>query len=226
MSNFYDKVYYKEPEVSLSAQKLAKFERDKEREMLFMQKLIGISSTDRVLDVGCGDARFLSFVQDTGADLWGIDISEIAIEKGKQRIANPEQLICSSAIPLPFKDNHFDVVTAWGVVEHFDPISGILEQIHRVLKPQGRAMIAVPNLFYYKFVWDAIRKGKGPTKHQEVETLLSYMEWRDLLIQSHLKVTRVKRHNKFNKPQWVLAWKELTVPFFLSNHFIFFCTKD
>jgi SAM-dependent methyltransferase len=47
---------------------------------------------------------------------------------------------------LPFPDNHFDIISCWETMEHFNfnPI-GFVRDLRRILKPSGRALITVPN---------------------------------------------------------------------------------
>jgi SAM-dependent methyltransferase len=48
---------------------------------------------------------------------------------------------------FPFDDNQFDVVSCWETMEHFNfnPV-GFVRDLHRILKPGGRAYITVPNI--------------------------------------------------------------------------------
>lgn len=48
---------------------------------------------------------------------------------------------------LPFPANHFDLVSCWETMEHFNfnPV-GFIRDLHRVLKPGGEALITVPNM--------------------------------------------------------------------------------
>jgi SAM-dependent methyltransferase len=48
---------------------------------------------------------------------------------------------------LPFRDATFDAVYSMGTIEHFDETERAVEEIARVLKPGGRAIIGVPNRY-------------------------------------------------------------------------------
>ena len=221
-SNFYDKVYYSKPSASNKAEKV---NSAKTRETQFFKTLIYPEKGKKLLDIGCGLGLFLASVKATGADLWGIDLSKNATDYAKRIVSKPEQIICEDACPLPFKDNEFDYVTAWGTVEHFPKTQYILKEINRVAKDDGKIAIMVPNVYYYKFVWNTLRSGFGPRKHQEIEFLYSFKEWKSLIEAANLNVVRVFRHNKFNKYPMVIRLRNIIIPFYLSNHFIFICTK-
>jgi SAM-dependent methyltransferase len=47
---------------------------------------------------------------------------------------------------LPFPDNHFDLITCWETMEHFNfnPV-GFVKEVRRILKPGGIATFTVPN---------------------------------------------------------------------------------
>lgn len=48
-------------------------------------------------------------------------------------------------LPWPFEDNTFDLIFAHSVFEHLDKQIAIMEEIWRILKPQGRIVITVPH---------------------------------------------------------------------------------
>ena len=109
-----------------------------------MFSLLSESKGGRLLDVGCGVGTISLELQSRGFEVYGIDFSYVAIEKAKEKGINA--IPCDvDAEGIPFEDNYFDVVWAGDVVEHvFDPIF-LLEEISRVLKPTGKALISTPN---------------------------------------------------------------------------------
>ena len=58
------------------------------------------------------------------------------------------------------KENKFDVITMWHVLEHVPNLEKYISQLKQLLKPNGRLVIAVPNYKsfdakYYKEFWAA-----------------------------------------------------------------------
>jgi len=218
--NFYDRHYYKDVKPASSDKKNCPA---RTKATNFFIGLIDLKPGKKLLDIGCGDGLFLSALEDKGLDLWGIDISRKITEVAKKRVSKPEQIICKEAGQLPFSDKEFDYITAWGVVEHFPDIAAILREIRRVMKDGAEAIIMVPNAYYYKFIWDTLRQGAGPIKHQEIEALFSFKEWKELIEASGLSVVKTFRHNKFNKSLMSIWLRNIFIPFYFSNHFIFEC---
>lgn len=102
-----------------------------------------------VLDIGCGDGLFLSFLSNRNSiddtKLYtGIDFSEVALKKAKERVEGVNFVnadITNST--LPFADNSFNTVVALDVLEHlFDP-ARLVKEIYRITKTY--AVIGVPN---------------------------------------------------------------------------------
>jgi SAM-dependent methyltransferase len=72
----------------------------------------------RVLDIGCGTGFFLNWYLEQGAVVSGIDLTDVSIQKLRQRFNCDLQTrdITDSEYPIPAKK--FDVVSFWGVIYH------------------------------------------------------------------------------------------------------------
>lgn len=101
----------------------------------------------RILDVGCGTGANLEMLAEFGA-AEGVDVSTEALDFCKTRgLENVRQ---GEAERLPYEDNTFDLVTGLDVVEHLDNDVGGLQEMRRVLRPGGRALLFVPA---FMFLW-------------------------------------------------------------------------
>ena len=58
-----------------------------------------------------------------------------------------------SVYQLPFKENFFDLIICSEVLEHLDDYHGAIDEIHRVLKPQGKFLPSVPSFWPEKICW-------------------------------------------------------------------------
>ncbi len=97
----------------------------------------------RVLDVGCGITPFF-LINTKFKKKYGIDSSLKLF--GKNEIIFLKKFDVEKNTKLPFKDNFFDVVTMLAVIEHLEPakLIGILKEIKRVLKQNGRFILTTP----------------------------------------------------------------------------------
>jgi SAM-dependent methyltransferase len=70
-----------------------------------------------------------------------VELSSACVERLNAKGA---QAHCGSAMALPFADQAFDLVCAFDIVEHVDDDQTVLEEIVRVLRPQGTCLLSVP----------------------------------------------------------------------------------
>lgn len=99
-----------------------------------------VQKTAKIIDVGCGYGRTLKRLYDLGyKNLIGIDFSEKMIEKGKNLYPYLDLQVKRTNY-IDFEDNSADAVILFGVltciVNNTEQIA-LLEEIHRILKPNG-----------------------------------------------------------------------------------------
>lgn len=91
----------------------------------------------RLLDIGCGDGSFIKSMKAIG---WNVSGTEI----------NPnydlfENLTVKEKIEGFAGSDPFDCITMWHTLEHIPDIKKVLTDIHGLLAPNGKLIIAVPN---------------------------------------------------------------------------------
>lgn len=131
----------------------------------------------KALDIGCGVGDFLHTMEQHGWDCTGVEPSENAKVIAKKRIKG--QLL-SSEEQENLPDSSFDIITMWHVLEHVDDIRWQIQQLHRLCKPGGRIIIALPNYKsydgqYYKAEWAAYDVPRH-LNHFNKETLIKILE--------------------------------------------------
>ena len=100
----------------------------------------------KALDVGCGTGRLVQFLNKSGFETFGCDISQKAL-KVACKINKKGTIVRSQADKLPYADNSYDLVTAISVIEHLKPnqVVQFFKEAKRVLKPGGFIFLVTPN---------------------------------------------------------------------------------
>jgi SAM-dependent methyltransferase len=144
--------------------------------------LLEVRSGRSLLDVACGTGTFLQQAARRGLRVSGVDLSQVALDHAKARVPHAD-LRKARGEELPFGETTFDYVTCIGSLEHFPDPEGGAREIARVLKPDGRAIVYVPNLFFLGHVWLGLRHGTQPSEgnQQFSERFLSSGGWCQLL---------------------------------------------
>jgi ubiquinone/menaquinone biosynthesis C-methylase UbiE len=90
-----------------------------------------------VLDLGCGDGQIARALAENGAEVLGVDPTQLHIDIATQRGGGP-QYVLGGATDIPAPDNFFDAVVACLVFEHIDQLEEAMAEVARVLKPGGQ----------------------------------------------------------------------------------------
>lgn len=110
-----------------------------------VQEVTG-KETGTLLDVGAGTGAFANTMLMAGWQITALEPDETARRNAQKKyslnLSSPDQLFS-----LP--ENQFDAITMWHVLEHVHDLHGYLAQLHKILKPGGRLLIAVPNYTSY-----------------------------------------------------------------------------
>lgn len=121
---------------------LATCERDEVRPLIEKR----IPRGTRVLESGCGLARYVRYLKDRGWRTVGLEYSADTVAAVKS-VWPDLDVVQGDVARSPFRDGAFDAVLSLGVVEHFvEGPAQPLSEIRRVLKPGGVAIITVPCL--------------------------------------------------------------------------------
>lgn len=98
-----------------------------------------------VLEIGCGEGYGVELLYKNAAQLTLIDKSPYTAEIIKKKY--PKATIIQEKIPplTQLATNSFDVIVSFQVIEHIEDATLYLQEIHRVLKPTGKAYISTPN---------------------------------------------------------------------------------
>jgi 2-polyprenyl-3-methyl-5-hydroxy-6-metoxy-1,4-benzoquinol methylase len=99
--------------------------------------------TGRVLDVGAGAGLFLASARSAGWEVAGVEIVEYGPVYAKRHF--DIDIMCGTLQDSNFPSGHFDVVMLQDTIEHVLDPRGLLEEVHRILRPGGAVILSTPN---------------------------------------------------------------------------------
>lgn len=148
-----------------------------------LKKILGNKNYRKILDVGSASGRMANEVSKIypKAEIVGIDAYKRAIEYGKKTYPHIKFRV-ADAHKMPFRSNSFDLVICYEVIEHLvDPLSALME-MKRVLKKNGRAIVAMDSgNWLFRIVWWISEKTISnvwqnahlhPFKHTELQKII------------------------------------------------------
>ena len=135
-------------------------------------KVLELRPEDDLLEVACGNGYFLKKYASHVHSVAGLDLSELTVKlatkKNKERVAaGTAEFVHGEASKLPWEDNKFSVASVMGSFTAFPKPLDSLKEMHRVLRPSGRAVIGIE--------WNA-EDGLDHTKHVEKYGMRMYTE--------------------------------------------------
>ena len=160
---------------------------------------------ERILDIGCGRAIDAVELARSKGECLGVEPSETMIRHARDHITKngaEVTLIRGVGENLPFKDGSFDKVMCKGALDHFPHPDKAIEEIARVLKPRGKAIITIANFESLSFrlgrrllraIEIVFRKGSGKKRVWHVPNDHAYkFDYASLrkMVEPHLRVER------------------------------------
>lgn len=113
-------------------------------------KMLASIRPKKILDLATGTGDFALECLVLNPDkVTGLDISpgmlQVGIEKMKRKKADKVEMLLGDCEHLPFEDNSYDAITVGFGVRNFENLEQGLSEMHRVLRPGGKAVVLEPS---------------------------------------------------------------------------------
>ncbi len=123
-------------------------------ELALAAELLGCRPDDLVLDLAAGTCWAAEFLTRLAVRTVSLDLSMGMMRRGRERLAADSRLefredasfVAGRAQDLPFADDRFDGVLCLNALHHMPSFGRALKEIHRVLRPGGRAVFSEPGM--------------------------------------------------------------------------------
>lgn len=115
------------------AKTFPKYARLLTTETLYLQKLLGFKKHEKCLDVGCGYGRLTNIIANHTEQYTGLE-PERKLFRIAKKLYPGHTFVRAPADSIPFKNNSFDLIVAWTVLQHIKPqmIERSINEIKRV----------------------------------------------------------------------------------------------
>lgn len=108
----------------------------------------------KVLEIGCGLGTDGAQFAEAGADYTGVDLTNAAVDLARKRFelfGLAGKIQTADAEKLDFPSESFDLVYSHGVLHHTPETAKAISEIHRVLRPGGRAVVMLYHRDSYNY---------------------------------------------------------------------------
>lgn len=153
-----------------------------------------------VLDIGCGNGFFSSFLVREGYEVIGLDVNERALRIARMKLNRLFTPVIADAQHLPFRKKLFDVIILSMVLEHLQSPTLCLMNVNSVLKDSGIVIISIPSALLWTLLMDKIPlvfrnlinrlKGKERQKSEHI-SVPTYGRLRKILSNTGLRASKV-----------------------------------
>ncbi len=198
--------------------------------------------TASVLEVGCGLGYFSQVVSRKFRYI-GTDIAWFPLHTSRSR-NEPADLIQCDAARLTFRQESFDVVFAFDLLEHIPQPRLAISEMYRVLRKNGRLIATTPNI---RSLGNRIKAGSKvltPSMYTDKThvSLLSPEEWSGLFLDAGFEIARAGADTLWDIPystkvppalqkmvlipfNWCVSYLFGSLPWTLGENLVFICKK-
>ena len=142
-------------------------ETDPEAALRFRKALraAGLAPGERLLDIGAKWGGLGECARSLGLEIeyTGLELSEEHARRAAELGLDVRRADASA--PLPIADHAYHCVVCLELLEHLPTPLGLLDEIRRVLRPEGRAILSVPNPYNWIEIYRELFRRPDPEGH-------------------------------------------------------------
>ncbi len=131
--------------------------KKKQKARLF-DRSVAFDSTRTALDLGCAQGMLSYFARKKGGFWVSADEDQSNLRAARELLRR--DLVRLRGDALPFPDRTFDLVLCLDYLEHIDNDDGALEEMARVLRPNGRLILVTPHTGPF-YIFHKLRSALG-----------------------------------------------------------------
>ncbi len=136
----------------------------------------------KILDIGCSHGWFEEFVGEKAKEVIGIDLNKKDLESARKEVNKKNvEFRKNSVLDLKeFKENYFDIIVMFDVIEHIpkNTEKKALEEIKRVLKKNGKLLITTPANNFSNFFYPAWYFGHRHYSKKQMKNIFKNSEFK------------------------------------------------
>lgn len=116
---------------------------EKKQRVFEVIRMLPLPAAGKALDFGCGNGVFTAVLKQAlpGWDVWGCDISAVAVENARKRYPDCHFFVSDNDVR---QDQQFDFLFSHHVLEHVFDIRKIMQEMDDLLKPEASMLHILP----------------------------------------------------------------------------------
>ncbi len=111
---------------------------------ILLNKITKYKRKGRILDIGCATGFLLNEARKMGWEVYGVELSEWAVNFGREKLNL--NIFAGVLKEANFPYNYFDAIALVDSIEHLPDPKATLEEVRRILKPNGILCISTPDI--------------------------------------------------------------------------------
>ncbi|WP_151950961.1 class I SAM-dependent methyltransferase [Aliarcobacter butzleri] len=172
--------------------------------------ILDVKKDEKILDLGCGEGTLTIKIQNQGANVIGIDLSEEMVLKAKEKGI---ETFVMSVTDLKFEDENFDKVFSNAVLHWVKDLDKSAKEIARVLKKNGKFVAEFGGYGNIKFLCEAMDevffKHKDFGEFNNPWNFISDIEYKKILEKNDFEVDSIELINRPTKIEDIKVWLDI-----------------